>query len=165
MLTWYHLFIVGVVLLRCGATPRDRNALSVLLSATIVSWLLVTFATHGITASWKLVIPGAVETATIWAMLRWSRNLTGWLQIGLLGIAWWTHLLCYMDLQLGTNMVYDNYERILGAVSALQLAACYDTYLLHFRRFGRWLAAVTSRRDSVLDAGVPAGVFHHSDAS
>ena len=164
MLTWYHGFIVGVVLLRCGATPRDRNALSIVLAATIASWLIVTFITHSILAPWKLAIPGAVETASIWAMLRWSRNRTGWLQVGLLGIAWLTHFLCYIDLQAGTDMVYDNYERILGLVSALQLATCYDTILHHLRRFGRWVAAGASRRSSVLDAGVPAGVFHHSDA-
>ena len=162
MLTWYHGFIVGVVLLRCGATPRDRNALTVVLSATIASWLLVTFVTHGITASWKLVIPGAVETVTIWALLRWSRGRTGWAQVALVAVAWMTHLLCYIDLQAGTNMVYDNYETILGAVSALQLAACYDTILHHLRRLGRWVASLASRRNTVLDTGVPAGVFHHS---
>ena len=162
MLTWYHLFIVGVVLLRCGATPRDRNALTVVLAATIASWLLVTFVTHGITGPWKLAIPGAVETATIWALLRWSRGRTGWAQVALVAVAWMTHLLCYIDLQTGMNMVYDNYGTILGVVSALQLAACYDTILHHLRRLSRWVASGASRRDTVLDTGVPAGVFHHS---
>lgn len=160
MLDGYILFIVGVVLLRCGATPRDRNALTVVLSATIASWLLVTLITQGITGSWKLAIPATLEILTILALLKWARNRTGWMQAGLLAVAWYVHLLDYIDIQIGTNMIYDNYGRALGMVSALQLAACHDTYLHHFRRFAVWCSPGSDR--PVRAGGAAASVFHHS---
>lgn len=159
---WYLIFILAVLLLRLGATARDRSALTVVVVATVASWMLVTFVTHGITGSWKLVIPATVETATILALLRWARTRTGLMQAMLVAVAWYAHLLCYIDIRIGTNMIYDNYERLLGLVAVLQIASCYDTYLHHFRRLGQWWSSFGADRAGVVRApSVPASVFHH----
>lgn len=158
----YLLYLLAAVLLLWGATHRDRAALGVVVGASVVSWLLVTFVTRSILSPWKLVVPGAVETLTIISLLRWSRGRTCWLQIALVSVAWLTHVLDYLDLVLGTNMVYDNYGGILWSVSLLQLLACYDTYLLLLRRFGRWWFDVGNHRAvTVRGAGLASPLLHH----
>lgn len=90
--------------------------------------------THQISGAWKLVIPGALEILTILALLKWARNRTGILQAGLLVFAWLTHLVCYMDIVIGTDLIYSRYEAIIFWVSMAQLAACYDTVCFNFER-------------------------------
>lgn len=126
-MTWYHGFILAVIALRFVATPRDRNALSVVLVASFVSILLVHFVTHEITAPWKLAIPGAIETLTIVAMLKWSANRTGFWQVAYLVIAWLAHVLCYVDVVFNTDLVYSNYETIIKFVAIGQIIAFHET--------------------------------------
>lgn len=106
----------------------------VVLIASLASEVIVHGITHHIHGSWKLVIPGAVEVLTILAMLQWSRNRTGYIQVCLLTIAWLSHLLCYVDVVLKTDIVYSRYETILMCVAVGQLAACYDTMHFNFCR-------------------------------
>jgi len=129
MLDWYQLFIGCVLILWALSTPQDRNALRIVLIASLASEGIVDFITRQIHAPWKLVIPGAVETLTIIAMLSWARNRTGYLQAGLLFVAWIAHLLCYLHLKTGGQLpfFYDNYEAIIQVVAVGQLAVCYDT--------------------------------------
>lgn len=134
MITWYQIFIVALILLRIGASSRDRNALSIVLVASFASTLLVHLVTHQIQAAWKLVIPGAVEVLTILAMLQWSRNRTGYIQVCLLTIAWLSHVICYADIAMQTDVVYSRYRTILMCVAVGQLAACYDTMHFNFCR-------------------------------
>lgn len=142
-MNWYPFFFVTVAVL-CGiSSTKDRNALRVVLAATIASFLITEWVTRPIHASWKLAIPATVETLTILALLHWAKNRTGYLQAGLLSIAWATHVLCYYDLNANTNLVYDNYGRILAAVAVGQIAACYDTPLHYFKS---WLASVRASR-------------------
>lgn len=151
MLDWYHLFAFAVFLLWLGSTPADRNALRIVLLATIASWLIVDYWTSSITGPWKLVVPGMLETTTIIALLRWSRNRTGWYQVGCVAVAWLAHALCFADLQLGTDMVYSYYETILTVVAAAQLAFFHDTYTHHLRQMGHWWGYIRPNR---------AGAFH-----
>ncbi len=127
-MNWYFYFVASVLLLWGFSSPRDRNALRIILLATLASLLITEGVTRQITGSWKLVVPATVEALTIIALLRFSKNLTGYLQAGLLGIAWATHVLCYIDLRAGTNLVYDDYERILGVLAMGQILACHDTF-------------------------------------
>ncbi len=137
-MSWYSIFILCVIALRLVATPKDRNALSIVLVASFVSTLLVHLVTHQIHAPWKLVVPGMVETFTIIAMLQWSRNLTGLLNSGLLCIAWLDHLFCYLDVWLKTDMVYSRYETIIAIVAVGQLLTFHDTMLNTVGRIYRW---------------------------
>lgn len=132
MRDWYHAFLVCALLLWIVSTPRDRNALRIILIASLASEVIVDTITHQIHGAWKLVIPGAVEVITILAMVKWSRNVTGFLQVVLLVIAWLSHVLCYFDVLLKTDLVYSRYEVILQAVAVGQLAACYDTMRFNF---------------------------------
>lgn len=137
MLAWYHLFAVAVGLLWAGATKADRNALMIVMIATVTSWLLVDFGTSRFTGAWKLSVPGSVETVTILCLLRWAGR-TGFYQASCLVVAWLAHVLCFADLRLGTDMVYSRYELILFGVSIAQIALFHDTYLHHIRRLGHW---------------------------
>ena len=163
-MTWYHGFIACAFLLWLGSSPRDRNALRIILLASLASWLVVQLVTHQIHGAWKLVVPGAVEVATIAAILKWSPNRTGYIQSVLLAAAWLAHLLCYVDLKTGGQMpfFYDHYETIIQVVAVGQLAACYDT--LHTVAVRMYHAASSLRfgggwilRDSTLRASVLHG--------
>lgn len=149
-MNWYPYFLGSVFLLWVFSSPRDKSALRIILVATIGSYLLTELVTRPITGTWKLVIPGAVELATIAAILRWSRNLTGYLQVGLLVVAWFAHLFCYVDLVLGSDLVYSNYELILEGVAIGQLAACHDTLSHNWCALRRWADSVWVRRGRIV---------------
>lgn len=157
---WYLLFLAAVFLLWLGATDADRSALRIVLLASLASLLLVTFVTRHITGSWKLVVPATVETVTILALLRWASNRTGWKQAACVLTAWFVHVLCFADIQLGTNMVYDRYEDVLGAVALAQLVFFHDTYIHHIRQLGRWWIS-DDHPGAVRASGVSAVVSHH----
>jgi hypothetical protein len=76
---WYNAFLLAVFLLWAISTPRDRNALRIVLIASLASEVIVDNITHQIHGAWKLIIPGALEIATILALLKWARNPTGYL--------------------------------------------------------------------------------------
>jgi len=100
--------------------------LRIILLATLGSMVLTSF-TREVHAPWKLIVPATVESLTILCLLHFSPNRTAFIQVGLLAIAWASHLTCYFDLMTGSNVVYDNYERILFGVGVGQLVAFYDT--------------------------------------
>lgn len=127
MTDWYYVFLACVLILWLVSTPRDRNALRIVLIASLASEVIVDGITQHIQGAWKLVIPGALEILTILALLKWARNRTGITQAGLLVFAWLAHVLCYLDIALKTDLVYSRYETILFWVSAGQLVTCYDT--------------------------------------
>ena len=134
MLDWYQSWTLLVFLLWAFATPQDRNALRIVLIASLSSEVIVDFITRQIHAPWKLVIPGAVEILTILAMFQWAKGRTGHLQIGCLCAAWLAHLLCYVDVCLKTDLVYSKYETIIQIVAVGQILACYDTLVSIGRR-------------------------------
>jgi len=123
---WYPLYLIGVFILWGISSPRDRNSLRILLLSGVGAFLL-TKGISGVHAPWKLIVPATVESLTIVALLHFSPNRTAFMQVGLLAIAWASHLTCYFDLMTGSNVVYDNYERILFGVGVCQLVACYDS--------------------------------------
>lgn len=138
MFDWYHAFLPAVFLLWLGSTEADRRALRIILAATVASELIVEFGTRGIHGAWKLVIPGALETATILCLLAYARSRTGFLQAACVSVAWLAHAICFADIQLGTDFVYSRYEAILAIVAFTQLAVCHDTYCHHLHRLGHW---------------------------
>ncbi len=142
MLSWYQFFILCVIALRLVASPKDRNALSIILVASFVSTLLVHLVTYQIHGAWKLAIPGGIEVLTILAMFRWSKNLTGYLNSGCLIVAWLAHLLCYVDVCLKTDIVYSRYETIIQVVAVGQLLTCYDTLAHNFGRIYRYFSSL-----------------------
>jgi len=156
---WYPYWFVCVLVLWGVSSPRDRNALRIILLATVGSFLLTEGATRQIHGAWKLIFPATVETLTILALLRWSKNRTGYMQAGLLVIAWGAHVLCYLDLVRNTDWVYDNYNQILGCVALGQIAACHDTMRCNLAvlrdAFIRW-----NRPDAVPVASGCARVLH-----
>jgi len=135
--------------------------LLIVLIATIASYFITEGVTRQITGAWKLVIPGAVELATIAAMLHWAKNRTGYMQVALLLVAWLAHVLCYADLVLGTNLVYDNYEAILWGVSLGQIAAFHDTGIHNLSALRRWVATLRARSHRAVPASSGGvGVLH-----
>jgi|GEM_PF-6108959 len=138
---WYFVFMSLILVLWAFASPRDRNALRIVLIASLTSEVIVDGITCRINGAAKLAIPGCVELLTILALFKWSKNRTGIMQSGLLMIAWLDHFLCYWDCEMKTDIVYSRYESILLWVSVGQLAAFYDTMRLNFRRFWDWSTA------------------------
>lgn len=126
---WYTAWTFCVFALWLASTPKDRVSLRIILIASIVSWVLVDFVTRPIPGAWKLVIPGAVEVATIGALMQWGRNRTAYIQVVLLLVAWLAHIVCWIDVIHGTDYIYSNYDILIQAVAVGQLIACYDTLL------------------------------------
>lgn len=131
-------FPLCLLFLLVWSTPKDRAALWIVTLSNFVGWLLVLTVTRQIHAPWKLVIPGAGETLTILALITLGRNRSSYIQAVLLLIAWCAHLLCYLDCQTGSNLVYDHYEQILALVAVGQLLGFHDTYFNLARRVQRW---------------------------
>lgn len=131
-------FPLCLLFLLVWSTPKDRAALWIVTISNAIGWLLVIFVTRQIHAPWKLVIPGAGETLTILALVSIGRNRTAFIQAGLLLIAWCAHLLCYVDCQSGSNLVYDHYEQILACVALGQLIGFYDTWAYIGRAVQKW---------------------------
>jgi hypothetical protein len=156
---WYFVFMSLVLVLWAFASPRDRNALRIVLIASLASEVVVDGITCHINGAAKLAIPGCVEILTIIALLKWANNRTGIMQSGLLVIAWLDHFLCYLDCLLKTDIVYSRYESILLWVSVGQLAAFYDTLFFNFRRFWDKAAAWA---DGVLGILAPRRVSGYS---
>jgi hypothetical protein len=141
VLDWYQLFLAALTVLWLCSTPGDRNALRIVLVASVGSALLVDGITRNIVAAWKLAIPGGVETVTILCLLKWAQTRAGALQAALLTVAWLTHLLCYVDVIAGSDLVYSRYEMILSLVSCAQLAAFHDTLTHIVRGLVAWWGA------------------------
>lgn len=142
ILDWYLCFIAAVLVLWAISTPQDKAALRIVLIASLVSEALVDFITSQIHGSWKLVIPGALEVLTILALMQWAKNRTGYLNSGLLCIAWLAHILCYVDLWLKTDIVYSRYEAVIQLVALGQLASCYDTVQHNLGRAYLWASGL-----------------------
>ena len=116
---------------------------------------------RGITAPAKLIAPSTVEFLTILALLRWARNQTGFIMAGLLGVAWGAHLTCYLDLLMGTNLIYDQYETVLGLVAVGQIAVCHDSFRHNFIALRD--AVVRGRRARPIHASGGAVAFLHNE--
>ena len=154
---WYQPFMVTVALVWLFSTERDRPAARIVLIATVASFLMVELFTRHITGAWKLVFPGAMETLTILALLRWADNRTGLIQVACLAMAWLAHPLCYADVKLHTDMVYSHYRAILGLVAFAQILGFHDTIETSFNRLTAWLGSLGfDRPDAVRAAGVYA---------
>ena len=136
----YTVFVVAVLMLWLFASPRDRPALRIIAAASLVSMIITPLFTDHIVGPGRLLIPGVVELLTILALLAWAQNRTGAMQVGLLVVAWLAHVLCYFDLILNTNIVYDRYELLIGIVCVGQLLACHDTCRQIFSSVVRWWA-------------------------
>lgn len=149
---WYYAFLAAVFLLWLGSVESERNALRVVLVASVASFLLVTLVTSRFVGAYKLAVPATVETATIVALLRWSPPRTAFKQVACVLVAWLSHVLCFVDIQLGTDIIYDRYEEALFLVAMAQLAFFHETYTHHFRRLGSWWGAI-GRPDPVRTAG------------
>lgn len=158
---WYASFLFCVFLLWIASAPRDRNALRIILIASLVSEVLVELVTKQIIAPWKLAIPGAIETLTIMAMLQWARNRTGYMQAALLCIAWLAHAGCYLDLLLKTDMTYSRYEAIIQLVAVAQILACYETLARCGGAVASWVASLRAGGGRGLSvAGMRHSVLH-----
>lgn len=157
----YHGFFLAVLLLWVFSSPKDKGALRIVLLATIGSMIATSF-TRGIIAPWKLVVPATVEALTILALLKWAKNRTGYLQAGLLVIAWAAHLICYYDLKANTDWVYSRYETVLLFVGIGQLVACYDTLWHNWGALLDWVESIRLNRSRGVSAGGIAPAVSHS---
>ena len=157
---WYYLFLLVVFLIWLGATPADRNAVRVVIIASLASWLVVDYFTAFFNGAWKMVVPGAMETTTIICLLCFAPGRTGYAQAAFLGVAWVAHVMCFIDLILGTDTVYSRYEVILASVSLIQIMLFHDTAIHHFRRLGRWWNHAASS-DLVRSASLPVNLLHN----
>lgn len=165
-MTWFPFYLLALVVLRLFATTRDRKALSILLVAGFGSTLLAHTVMPEIHASWKLVIPGAVETLTIWALVTFcAPNRHTLIQVILLLIAWWCHLQCYADIQFNTNLVYDHYEHILAGVAIAQLLGFYDSFLHACRVIQKWCYLWATGGRVVSPASSGFAVVHNQDST
>lgn len=164
MIGWYEWFLFAMVMVWLVATPRDRRAATIVCTATVASALIVWLVTSRIEAPWKLLVPSVVEDLTIACLLTWARNRTGYWQVGCLVFAWLAHRLCYVDVLMGSDLIYSRYETVLALVAVAQLAGFYETLSHIFRElvadgkiFGRAL-----RRGALRARGLCRPLFRRS---
>jgi len=71
--------------------------------------------------NWLVLTAALGEFLTIKAIQMWGWNALGKRQSLILGLLWMVHLFLYLDLNLGTSMVYDRYELIIRLLATAQL--------------------------------------------
>lgn len=155
---------VCLVLLLAFSTKKDRAALWIVTISNLVGWLLVVFVTRQIHAPWKLAIPAAGETLTIFALITIGGNRSSFFQAICLLIAWLSHVLCYVDCETGSNLVYDHYEKILDGVAFAQLLGFHDSALNACRTIQRWVHLWATGGRIVSPASSGFALVHNQDS-
>jgi len=72
-------------------------------------------------SAWLPAWYGFLELLTINLLYRFGWNLLGKTQALILFGAWVTHICLYMDVSLGSNLIYDHYETLILSAMLAQL--------------------------------------------
>lgn len=118
---WYWGYILAVFALAAWGRPRDRSAWTVIAAASLASvglglWL------DAVDAAWKLPIYGALELATLAALVRWASGPILRPLAALTAAAWAAHAALFFDLITGASLIYDHYAAAIVSIAILQLA-------------------------------------------
>lgn len=133
---WYYVYIALLVILAVGGKARHRLTWLILLGAAGLS-IGLRAALGSIDAPWTLLPFSCIELVTIVTLLALTYYRLGCLQCFALSAAVVAHLLCYLDLVTGSNMVYDRYETYLVIIALAQLALGTDDLMQLFRRLAQ----------------------------
>jgi hypothetical protein len=162
MIGWYQCYFFTVLVLLIFGSQRDRMALWIVLLAAIGSELLKYGFPIPVSKAWQLVVfNGVVESLTLFALLRWARNRSGYMQAACVAVALAAHLLEFAIVKLAINFPQDWYWTAIKLIAALQLVLFYDTIRLNLRRIGGYLESLRPLRLGGLRAGgVHSGLLH-----
>lgn len=108
-------WLIFLFLAYCGVLARwgvagDRRGWEVLAWFAFANFSLNWLILDRIDSDWIHVIAAMVDFLTIRTLLALSWNTFGKRQVMILGLFWLSHLAVYVDINIGTNLVYDNYE-------------------------------------------------------
>lgn len=116
------LFFIGLII--CGGCSRSiSNVLvwSILCLGCAVNFLANVFILDKFDAAWEMLVLAAIDAAVIVALCRLIGNRLAAVQATLIAFAWIVHFCLYVDLKIGTSIVYESYETLILSVSAVQL--------------------------------------------
>ena len=138
---WYAIFMACIFLLWAFSSPRDRNALRIVLIASLVGEVSADWVMPRVSDQWRQVLPSTIEVLTFLALLRWARNRTGYANAALVSVAWGAHVLCCADIFWNTDLVYSSYITIIQLVAVGQLATFHETFAHIYRAGLDWVSA------------------------
>ena len=115
------LFLFVCMLFSVFGPERNRNVWSVLTFACFLNIILGAAVFDKMDSAWLPMWYGALECLTIGMLYRFAWNALGKMQALILGEVWITHLCLYLDVGLGSNIVYGQYEHLILAAMILQL--------------------------------------------
>jgi len=100
---------------------RNRNVWNVLTFACFLNIMLGAAVFDKMDSAWLPAWYGFLECLTISLLYLLAWNPLGKTQALILFGAWVCHICLYMDVTLGSNLVYDSYETLILAVMLTQL--------------------------------------------
>lgn len=114
-------FLAYCLILSLWGIERDRPAWRVLAAFASID-ICVELAFWDAGADWGPLIYAFREFLVIKALQQWAWNPFGKRIACVVGLFFTVHLFLYLDLELGTNMVYDHYEIAIRALLAALVA-------------------------------------------
>ena len=120
---------------------RDRGVWTILAISAVVNMGYAPYVTDG---NWLIFLAACCEFLTIGALSLFAWNKLGRRQSFILGLLWIAHCGLYLDVNLGTCVIYDHYETVTQCLIGAQLALgtngihqLFKRASLRVRSFGR----------------------------
>jgi len=77
---------------------------------------------------------GMIEVFTVSLLISFASGSLAKFQASLVMVAWLLHLVAYIDLEMGTNIVYSKYELLIISVVLIQLSLGFNGIISIFKR-------------------------------
>ncbi len=124
---WYVGFTaLCMILAAFGAS--HRSGVWITIACASMASMLMGALLDGVDSPWKLLAYATLEVVTVGYLLNCqSRSLALW-QSAACVIAWACHVLLFIDVEAGTNAVYENYETAILLIAAFQLIPAADEF-------------------------------------
>lgn len=115
------LFFLICIFFSALGPERNRNVWGVLSFACLLNILLNSAIFNQMDSAWLPVWYGCLECLTIGMLYRFAWNTLGKTQALILGGVWFVHICLFVDVVLGNNLIYANYESVILAAMIAQI--------------------------------------------
>ena len=124
---WYSVaYAVALLAAYLMARHEDKLTWLVLCSFSVLSVALNAILWDRIDHPLEHLGFASIEAAKILILLRFAGGRLPVYMSALLSVAWLANFGLYLDLKLGTNLVYDQYETLIAAITLGQLIPFFD---------------------------------------
>ena len=117
------LFMTALIVCgACARTTKDSFAWVILIVASVINFAANIFVLDKYDEYWEPLALGTIDFACVVLLVKLIGNRMAVIQASLIALGWLAHFFLYLDLNLGTSMVYEQYEVLILLVSITQLS-------------------------------------------